>query len=83
MQPIPPFETFSIRQRRMVILDNARVDYLESPPSRSAGVRQGGDALLQKGQRKLIHRQHVETCPAPATPYQVSVTAPGRVYRGG
>jgi hypothetical protein len=40
-------------------------------------IQEGGDDLLQKDQSKLIHPEHVKTCPAPATPYQVSDTTPG------
>jgi hypothetical protein len=39
-------------------------------------IKEGGDDLLQKGESKLIHPEHVKTCPAPAAPYQVSVATP-------
>lgn len=41
-------------------------------------IKEGGDGLLQKDQTKLIHPQSVKSCPAPAVPYQVSLTAPGK-----
>jgi len=40
-------------------------------------IKDGGDGLLQKGESKLIHPEHVKTCPTPAAPYQVNVTNPG------
>jgi hypothetical protein len=40
-------------------------------------IKEGGDDLLQKDGSKLIHPEHVKTCPAPAAPYQVTITTPG------
>jgi hypothetical protein len=40
-------------------------------------ITEGGDELLQKDPSKLIHPVKVETCTAPATPYQVNNTTPG------
>ena len=39
-------------------------------------TKEGGDFLLLKGQSKLIHPEHVKSCPAPAVPYQISLTNP-------
>jgi hypothetical protein len=35
-------------------------------------IKEDGDEMLQKGQRKLLHPDSVKTCPAPAVPYQVT-----------
>jgi hypothetical protein len=39
-------------------------------------IKEGGD-LVQKVESKLIHPEHVKTCPAPPAPYQSTVTTPG------
>lgn len=36
-------------------------------------TKEGGDALLMKGQRKLVHPEPVKSCPVPSVPYQLSV----------
>jgi len=40
-------------------------------------LKEGGDSLLQKGESRLVHPEHVKTCPTPAAPYQVNVASPG------
>jgi hypothetical protein len=39
-------------------------------------IKDGGDDLLKKDPRKLINPEHVKTCPAPKTPYQLPVGPP-------
>ena len=39
-------------------------------------IKEGGDALLRKGESKLIHPERVKTCSTPPVPYQVSDTVP-------